>query len=312
MKDKKIINSTCVCKHRLNALNLEIIMIEPCEHLIHIDCFKQSNICPYCNVKILGITKQNDYKFNKKLNQKCIDILSVSTVDNFAKQNNFNLLCNMPHILSLIYKNYNINSSKDIKILCEEIFKLSGLTLKIKGMNKIKNTDKKVFISNHLGYFDSLILYYILECGFLVSSSLKNNALFKKIIAFLPIIFIQRGKKQNTVAKMKKIVNKYGSICLFPEAMFSHPGTLCRFRSGAFKIGEPVYPIVLQYSKCIMDSDLNKFVFKVASATNEIIEVKFLDPIYPPFYEDTPELVRHMMAKNGLLLSRVSGNDYND
>jgi 1-acyl-sn-glycerol-3-phosphate acyltransferase len=111
---------------------------------------------------------------------------------------------------------------------------------------------------------------------------------------------------------MKDFTQKYKSICVFPEGMFSYPGTLTRFRSGAFQIGEPICPIILKYDKCILDADFINFALKIGSGVKETVEVIFLDPIYPPFNEETPELVRKMMSKTGLLLSRVCANDYSN
>lgn len=313
MIDTKILNSTCNCKFRLNAINCEIIMIEPCEHLIHLDCLNKNNLtCPYCDTKIEGFTKLNDYKKNKKLTQKCIDILSMSSVDNLTKKNNLELIANTPSIIYIIAKLYTASNQTDAKKICKSIFSMAGITLKIKGMNKIKNNDKKVFIANHVGYFDSIILYYLLECGFLASNNIKEDMFFKNAVNILPILLIQRGKQQDTVNRMKEFVDKHGSICLFPEGMFSYPGTISRFRSGAFKIGEPIYPIVLKYNKCVLDTNGTNFALKVGSSLNEVVEIIFLDPIYPPFNNETPELVRETMGKTGMLLSRVLGNDYND
>jgi 1-acyl-sn-glycerol-3-phosphate acyltransferase len=189
---------------------------------------------------------------------------------------------------------------------------MAGVTLKIKGLNKIKNLEKKVFVSNHVGYFDAIVLYYILGCGFLSSNGIKEDPFFSNIENIIPVLLVRRGTNQNTVNRMKQFVSDYGSICLFPEGMFSYPGTIARFRSGAFKINEPIYPIVLKYNKYILDADAKTFAMKVGSNIGETIEITFLDPFYPPFDDKTPEIVRMAMAKNGLLLTRVLGNDYID
>lgn len=313
MKDSKILNSTCICKFRLNSRNCEVVMIEPCEHLIHLTCLSNNNlICPYCNIKISGITRLNDYKINKKLTQKCIDILSMSSIDNIIKKNNFKIFLNTPYFLIILSQLYTGSSQNDARKICKYIFDMAGLTLKVKGLSNIKKLDKKVFIANHVGYFDSIILYYILGCGFLSSNSIKNDVFFSRAVDVIPMLLIERGKLKNTVNKMKEFVKQNGSICIFPEGMFSYPGTISRFRSGAFKIGEPIYPIVLKYNKCVLDTNGINFALKLGSTLNEVIEITFLNPIYPPFNDETPELVRKIMSKEGLLLSRVLGNDYHD
>lgn len=309
MKDKKNINSTCVCKYRLNSVNCEIIMIDPCEHLIHVECLKNQKRCPYCNVTITQIVKINDYKTNPKLKQKCIDILSVSSVDNLSQMSSLEIFSNTPQIVYIMTK---LHLGYNCKQLCHDIFSLAGLTIKVNGLDKIKNNDKKVFIANHVGYLDALVLYYILECGFLASESIISDPFLKHIVKSIPLILVKRGTKQNTVNKMKEFISKHGSLCLFPEGMFSYPNTMSRFRSGAFRLNVPVYPIVLRYKNNILDTNMINFALKLGSNLNETIEITFIDPFYPPFNDETPELVRETMAKENVLLSRVFGNDYHD
>lgn len=312
MIDSKIINSTCICKMRLNSIQCEIVMIEPCEHLIHIDCLKKLKTCPFCESKIDSLTHVNDYINNPKLSQKCVDILSMSSVDKLSKINYAEVLANFPCYLEIFSKISTVKTNKDVKSICESIFSMGNITIKVNGLSKLKNNDKKVFISNHLGYMDGLILHYILGCGFLASSGVVNDPLISKAFGIVPLLLVQRGKNQNTVEQMKKFVKKHGSLCIFPEGMFSYPNTMSRFRTGAFKIGEPIYPIVLKLNKFVLDTDPNKYILKVCSNLSEIVEINILDPIYPPFNDNSPEMVRRIMSEHGLMLSRCLGNDYVD
>ena len=53
----KIINSVCICTKRLTD-DKEIVVILPCQHLIHSICCKYINNnlkCPYCNKNIKNI-----------------------------------------------------------------------------------------------------------------------------------------------------------------------------------------------------------------------------------------------------------------
>jgi 1-acyl-sn-glycerol-3-phosphate acyltransferase len=311
MNDNKIINSVCICKNQLNSTGNEVIMLDPCEHLIHIGCWNNNKYCPTCNIKITKIIKFEDFKKNSNLNQKCIDILSVTPVGTVSNVYPFEAISNTLNYANILCKIFLIKNQTDVKQICTSLFSMMGLTIKVKGLDKIKNLDKKVFIANHTGYLDGTILYYILNCGFLATSTLKNDPIFKNIIGTVPLLLIQRGHKQNMVEQMKKFVHQHGSICIFPEGTFSYPGTLSRFRTGAFKIDQPIYPIVIKYSK-IMDDDMFNFLLKLGSNLDEVVEITFLDPIYPPFNDNTPELVRYEMSKHGLMLSRVAGKDIKD
>ncbi len=124
---------------------------------------------------------------------------------------------------------------------------------------------------------------------------------------------IKRGDTKKTVPKIKKFVDKYGSICLFPEGMITHPATLGRFRTGAFNTNYPVIPITINYSKDITDTSILSFIFKLASKSKIDITVNIMDPIYPPFDMKKIENIRTSMAfKGNFLLSRVSNRDITD
>ena len=311
MYDNKIINSVCVCKQQLNTTGDEVIMLDPCEHLIHIGCWNNNKFCPTCNIKIIEFIKFKDFKKNSNLNQKCIDILSVTPVGTLSQSSAIEAFSNTFNYANIFSKIFFIKNKTDVKDICKNLFSMMGLTIKVNGLNKIKNLDKKVYVANHTGYLDAIILYYILNCGFLASSLLKEDLLLKNALGIVPLLLIQRGHKQNMVEQMKKFVQHHGSICIFPEGTFVYPGTLARFRTGAFKIDQPIYPIVIKYSKIIDDDPLN-FLLKLGSNLNEVVEITFLDPIYPPFNDNTPELVRYEMSMHGLLLSRVLSNDIKD
>lgn len=309
MKDIKTLNSVCCCKKNLFSVNSNVIMLEPCEHLMHEKCVSNINICPLCNTKITDITKINDYKKNPKLIQKCIDILSVSYSGNIPQINYFDVLLNIPTGIHISSRFSSVKNTNDIIKLCEDLFAIGNLTIKVTGLNKIKNNDKKIFVANHISMIDSFVLYYVLRTGFLATSSIKNHYFMKNVYKHIPLLLVQRGVKQGMVKKMKEFLNKHGSICIFPEGTLSFPGTVARFRSGAFNIGEPIYPIMLKYNDYLIATDVKLFCLNLFSNISGTIEIKILDPIYPPFNKDTPEYVRKQMEKNGFLLSRVSSKD---
>lgn len=308
----KIINAKCVCRNGLAWIIEEVIMLDPCEHLIHKKCFSKLKTfnCPYCNKHISRIISANDFKYNKSLYQKCIDIISVSNFDKMSRIYSDEVVLNLPNLIgTLVYFPF-IKGVDECRNLLENVFYMNNIEIKVRGLNKIK-PGPKVFIANHTSYIDFLIIFYVLGTGFLSSSTINSNPLTKQMTKMLPVLIIDRSKKnENTVNKMKEYVETHGSICLFPEGIMTHPDTLIRFRTGAFNIGYPVYPIVLKYKNVISDMSSSNFILKLASAQHEVIEMHILDPFYPPFDENKIELVRYAMANRGkMVLSRVSNRD---
>lgn len=309
----KIINSKCICGLGLPWIRNEVIMLDPCEHLLHFKCYiKQPFVCPLCNMVIKKIIRKNDYKKDKTLVQKCIDITSMSNFDCLSKIAFDQIIINLPLLLDAIIRIPLIKGIKSAKELCRDILSMNDIHLKIKGLSKLQN-GPKVFIANHTSHLDFLTIFYVLETGFLSSSVIKDNIISKNLTNILPLLIIDRGKKGNTVQKMKEYVEKNGSICLFPEGMITYPNTLIRFRTGAFYIGYPIYPIVLKYKNFIADMETPNFIFKMASHQKETIVMKILNPFYPPFDNNKIEDVRNQMGKKGkFVLSRVSNHDINE
>lgn len=316
---KKHLNSFCKCNKGLAWIKSQVIMLEPCEHLIHAKCLKKYGIknnniieCPYCNIPITHTVQATDYKINPKLYQKCIDILSISNFDNMSKYNPRNIFENFPNLLSTI-SSLPFTKGKQAGIqLVENIFAMNNIELHVYGLSKIKN-EPKVFIVNHTSHLDFLVVFYVLNTGFLTSSGIYENVITSQLAKIMPVLIIDRAKKGNTVEKIKEYVKKQGSICLFPEGLMSHPQTLIRFRTGAFYIGYPVYPIVLTFDPPVADMSTPDFILKMSSNQKIKITMKILDPFYPPFDEDKIELVRLNMANSGnMVISRVSNRDIRD
>lgn len=310
----KIINAKCICKQGLAWIKKEVVMMNPCEHLIHMHCLKKipSLNCPYCNVKINGIVRKNDFIYDKTLFQKCIDIMSVSNFDHMSKIKTNEVLFNLPNLIGTIAQIPFSKGINDALRLCEDIFSMNNIKIKVHGKNKLK-PGPKVFISNHTSHLDFLTIFYVLKTGFLSSSAINDNIVSKQFTNIVPLLIINRGGAENTVEKMRNYVDDTGSICLFPEGMLTHPNTLIRFRTGAFHIGRPIYPIVLKYKNVVSDMSAKDFIFKISSTQDETIEMFILDPVYPPFDENNIEQIRTAMAnKGGMLLSRVSNRDIKD
>jgi 1-acyl-sn-glycerol-3-phosphate acyltransferase len=311
--DNKTINAKCVCGSGLPWVKKEVVMIDPCEHLIHLSCLKNSQSCPFCNTTIERLIRANDFKYNKSLYQKCIDIISVSNFDNMSKIYSDQVILNLPNLLGTLAQIPFIKGVNNARHLCEDIFSMNNIKIKVRGLNKLKD-GPKIFIANHTSHLDFLTIFYVLKTGFLTSSSINDNIISKQFLNILPLLVVERGKGNgNTVDKMKEYVEKKGSICLFPEGMLTHPDTIIKFRTGAFHIGYPIYPIVLKYKIVVSDMSAENFILKISSHQEEIIEMFILDPFYPPFDENKIEMIRCAMANRGnMLLSRVSNRDIKD
>jgi 1-acyl-sn-glycerol-3-phosphate acyltransferase len=277
------------------------------------------NKCPFCGTKVKKIVHFDKIKklaqetISKKNYQKYVDMVSVMNYNSSTPMNKYLLATNMVSFIKLMSSVPFMSGFEDGKKGSEELLKLFGAKLVIKGFDKIDFSTPRVYISNHTSYIDFIALFYLLKCGFLSSAYIKKVWAGKYIMNIVPLLIIDRGKSSNTVQKMKKYVKKFGSICLFPEAALTHPTTIIKFRTGAFNIGYPVYPIVIQYEPLIFHNDPNIFLKKILSYGPFTINITILPAQYPPFDSQKIENVRSEMAKAGnMALSRVSSRDISD
>ncbi len=309
----KIINSRCKCGIGLSWTNEQVIMLEPCEHIIHKKCLEKINNkeCPLCGSLVKKYYGELELKKKERLNnyyyQKYVDIISIKNIDNLSKKDMNKFLMNVPEILELMSKLPFIKGFDEGHKICEDALSVANVRIKVIGKNYIKGNN--IIISNHTSVMDFMILFYIFKCGFLASSSIKETWLGNLISNIIPILFIDRGKEKNTVKKIKKYVSNK-SLCIFPEGLMVHPDTLAQFRTGSFYAEKSILPVTISYNPFISDSSISEFVKKIMSQDIIDVTVNILPIEHPPFDNFRINTIRKKMAKIGnLALSRISNRD---
>jgi 1-acyl-sn-glycerol-3-phosphate acyltransferase len=317
MQDKAL-NSKCPgCNIGLNWVNKKLIMLEPCEHMYHKSCYTENSPCVLCKTTVTKTytrTQLAELKtINKNYYQKYIDVTAIENFNYMSKYNKKRFLIQLPHLVTLLTSIPFYSGFESGHKLCKQLMNLMKIKIIVEGSKNIK-PGNKVIIANHTIDIDFLPIFYIFKCGFLSSSVIYESFIGQHASKIIPLAIINRkNKNQNTVDKLKKYVEKFGSICLFPEGLMCHPDTLIQFRSGAFNIGYPICPVVLSYEPIVNDSNMGELLKKVLSQQEIIIKVKILEQEYPPFTPEKIEEIRHKIAKaNNLALSRVSNRDIID
>lgn len=308
----KELNSICSCKIGLPWTNDEVTMAYPCEHLFHSKCFSsiKDHICPFCQQKI----ERSFTLFDEDVHhQRFADILSMSHYDDMSYTTPGIFLDSIFDMASIFAWLPFVTSRKTGKEMCEKVFSLNNLTMKVYGLEKVKLEKNKVFICNHVSHLELVVIYYLLGTGFLASSIVGQSKIIDQVKQIIPLLTIERGDKNrnfNIIDEMRKFVDEFGSICLFPEGLMKHPDALVRFRSGAFHIGRPIYAVTIRHNNIISNGYINGFLYKLGGKRDMNIEVHILGPYYPPFSEYDIEKIRHDMALAGnMVLSRVSNRD---
>lgn len=311
----KVLNSRCGCGAGLSWTKGDVVMAYPCEHMYHDRCFKKlkDETCSLCSQPI----EKKLTMFDEDLHhQRFADILSMTHYDDMSHTTPGRFIDSMFDLATVFARIPMASDRADAKEICEQIFSLNNLTLKVYGMDKLKLEKNKVFICNHVSHLELVVIYYLLGTGFLASSIAGQSTIVEQVKEIIPLLTFERGdtsRKVNLVDEMRKFVDEKGSICLFPEGLMKHPDALVRFRTGAFHIGRPVYAVTIRHNDIICDGYINGFVYKLGGKRDINMEVHILGPYYPPFDEASIEKIRLDMARYGnMVLSRVANRDVVD
>jgi hypothetical protein len=315
----KVLNSRCYCEVGLPWKKDDVVMAYPCEHMFHSICYDKikGNVCqaccPLCNEPI----KKKLTMFDDDIHhQRFADMLSMTYYNDMAKTSPAMFLDSIFDLVTMLTRLTIATSRKTGKDVCERIFALNNLTMKVYGLDKIKLEKNKVYICNHVSHLELVVIYYLLGTGFLASNIAGQSKIVEHVRQVIPLLTFERGdtnKKFNVVEEMRKFVDEKGSICLFPEGLMKHPDVLVRFRTGAFHVGIPVYAIIIRHNDVIADGYINGFLYKIGGKRDISIEVHILGPYYPPFTDSDIEKIRLDMARAGnMILSRVSNRDMID
>jgi hypothetical protein len=310
----KVLNSMCYCGIGLMWEKGENVMLYPCEHMFHEKCYKKikDNACPLCKTNIEKKFMMHDEGLHE---QRFADMLSASHYEDMCYTTPGRFLDSLFDIATIFTRIPFVTNKQNGKEICEKIFSLNNLTLKVYGLEKTRIERNKVYICNHVAHLEMVIIYYLLETGFLASSIVGQSKIVEQVQGVIPLLTFDRGikKKINIVDEMRKFVDEKGSICLFPEGLMKHPDTLTRFRTGAFHIGRPIYSVTIRHNDIISDACINGFLYKLSGKRDINMEVHIMGPYYPPFDDYAIENIRSDMAINGnMVLSRISNRDIVD
>lgn len=136
-----------------------------------------------------------------------------------------------------------------------EVIDLFDINLDIVGKENIPMDRPCVFIANHQGYGDIVVMLKATEgkqIGFIAKDSLQKLPYFGKWITALHGIFIIRGNAKEAIKTIQNGVNelKNGySLVIFPEGTRSQGKEMAPLKAGSFKLATkakvPIVPVTI-------------------------------------------------------------------
>ena len=111
-----------------------------------------------------------------------------------------------------------------------------------------------ILVSNHLGYFDPLIISSIIPCRPIAKQELISWPLFGKCMQRLGLIFVQRGDVCSGFRALKSsraALLRGEKVLVFPEGTTSNGAQVLPFKRGLFglskRLSVPIVPITVHF-----------------------------------------------------------------
>lgn len=155
------------------------------------------------------------------------------------------------------------------KLFSGGILLITGIKLKVEGLENIDPKATYVFVSNHASQFDITALQYGVpnRLAMIYKKELSKIPLFGWQLAAGPYVSIDRKNAEsalNSIQKAKLVMKeKNVSILVFAEGTRSPDGQVQEFKRGAFRlassVGYPIVPITIIGSSRIMPKGKLKF-----------------------------------------------------
>ena len=184
---------------------------------------------------------------------------------------------------------------KIVKVALDVVFGginlISGAKATFIGLEKIPKDKAVLYVANHLGFFDVLLLAPKLPAitGYVAKQSFKKIPVMAQCMKLTHSFFLDRDDiKQGLKVILAAIeqVKSGISVFIFPEGTRSRDGKMAEFKEGSMKIatksGCPIVPIAISNTAQIFENH-----FPLLEPANVIIEV--LDPLDPNDFDKTEQ-----------------------
>jgi 1-acyl-sn-glycerol-3-phosphate acyltransferase len=139
--------------------------------------------------------------------------------------------------------------------------RLSGVSVKVRGLELLKPNETYVFVANHRSYLDTatLFIYTGRRIGLLAKKELLKVPVLGVGMGFVNVMAIDRSNRESAIRTADAAAQRIRSgvsFGVFVEGTRAKPGELLPFKKGAFymakQAGVPVVPIAIKHSDELM------------------------------------------------------------
>ncbi len=159
--------------------------------------------------------------------------------------------------------------------------RLSGVKVKVRGLELLDRKQVYVFVSNHRSYLDTatLFIYTGRRIGLLAKKELLKVPVLGVGMGFVNVMAIDRRNRESAILTTEaatKRIQSGVSFAVFVEGTRAKPGELLPFKKGAFymakQAGVPVVPVAIKNSDVLMGKGTGE-------ARSGTIEMVIMSPV---------------------------------
>jgi len=184
-------------------------------------------------------------------------------------------------IISGLISPYSNATNSIVRFWARSLLQISGIRIKVIGLDRIDPAQPYVFMSNHQSTFDIMTCLAVLPgaARFLAKKELFRIPVFAQGMKAVGMISIDRSNSKRARASLDQAVEEIKSgvsVIIFPEGTRTRDGKIQPFKKGGFilaiKGGIPIVPIVLTGAMQIMQK-------KNLNLQKGSITIELLDPV---------------------------------
>ena len=181
---------------------------------------------------------------------------------------------------------------------------LSGVRIKVRGLELLDPKQPYVFVSNHRSYLDTaaIFVYTGRRIGVLAKKELLKVPVLGVGMGFVNVMAIDRTNRESAIRTTEaaaKRIQSGVSFAVFVEGTRAKPGELLPFKKGAFymarQAGVPVVPVAIKNSDVLM----GKGTGEARAGTIEMVMMSPVETVKVSTDEDMNQFiadVREMIA----------------
>ena len=190
---------------------------------------------------------------------------------------------------------------------------LTGVRVRVKGLELLDQKQTYVFVSNHRSYLDTaaMFIYTGRRIGLLAKKELLKVPVLGVGMGFVNVMAIDRTNRESAIRTTEAAAQRIKSgvsFAVFVEGTRAKPGELLPFKKGAFymarQAGVPVVPVAIKNSDVLMGKGTGE-------ARSGEIEMVFMKPI-DTLDRTSDEAIDQLINEARQVIAKELSTDYTD